>query len=165
MKHMAFSMILSVGFLFYLSSLGHREVTTPSPLPQVAPQVANLPSEENDEAPAPEVDTRMVQIQGKWYPYRADNKYMIDGVPTFHLPSKIKDVEPVAQMTPPAQPAAAVAVPSNLQKSQKLIQMASDNPISVYTPDGFRALQEGIEAAKETAAERRNILEALSHEP
>ena len=92
---------------------------------------------------------RMVQIHGKWYEHRADNTYLIDGVPTLFIPQKSEAAAP---------PAVAPAKTPTRKTS------SVENPARVYTPTGFAELQSGLETAKNAAAERAKALEEFSRE-
>ena len=149
-------MLLGAGLMFYITSgqgknilVGLPSLTPPAQHDEVDTATSVEDSEPDESA------QYMVKINGKWHKYRADNTYIVDGVPTLHIAKK----PPVAE-TPAKVPTTNV----NLEKSQKLAKMAGENPLSVYTPEGFQALKDGLEAAKSSAAERKKALEELSKE-
>lgn len=160
MKYLFFSMLLGAGLMFYITSGQGKNVLANMPsLNTGNPSLTNNTEDgEPDENPA----EHMVRIDGKWYKYRADNTYMIDGVPTLHIAKKPESV------AAPSKSSATTTTDSNantnLEKSQKLAKMAGENPLSVYTPEGFQALKDGLEAATSSANERKKALEELSKE-
>lgn len=160
MKYMFFSMLLGAGLALYFTSGAGKNAFAGLPsikMENFLPAKTAGPAEDGSEP-----TKHMVQIEGKWYPYRADNTYMIDGVPTLHIAKK-----PVATKAPSensATPTADSKPNTNLEKSQRLAKMAGENPLSVYTPEGFKALKDGLEAATKSASERKQALEALSQD-
>lgn len=171
---MMLSMAVGIGVLFYatggkgpamLSVLTQPPAKTQPAPGQTAEEFQNATAAAVSQA-AEQAGERMVQIQGKWYKYRADNRYVIDGVPTFHVPKKIAPkAEPVRAVA--ANPQVHVAAPAgtaNLEKSQALIKMAGENPMKIYTPEGFKALKDGLDALKSSSAEQNKALEALMKE-
>jgi hypothetical protein len=164
MKYLFFSMLLGAGLMFYITSGQGKNVLAGMPsLNTGNPSSTNTHGAGESTAAQDEDDEptqHMVQIHGKWYRYRADNTYMIDGVPTLHITKKPE----VAKA--PSKNATTTALANkpnaNLEKSQKLAKMAGENPLSVYTPEGFQALKDGLEAATNSANERKKALEELS---
>jgi len=184
---MFFSLMVSVGAIFYLTSGGPQPsaaVFQPahSPIEDIEEMDQEHPQEVARETQPPlppqkenAPEKRQVQIHGKWYDYRPDNRYMIDGVVTYHVPKKIEHREqsPVqvvqAKAQPSAVPVAAAAKATaksreSRAKSERLLKMANDSPLSVYTPSGFQVLKEGLDAARSASHERAKALEALSNE-
>jgi hypothetical protein len=164
MKYLFVSMVLSAGVFLYLSTAAKRSISLSglSDLKVHPAHAADEDREEEDSDSGTEPDERMVQIHGKWYKYRPDNTYMINGVPTLHI-AKIRELKPKPRKE--AETGAAQAGDSNVEKSQRLAKMAGENPLNVYTPDGMKALKDGIEAAQKSAAERKKALEAHTKEP
>ncbi len=99
-----------------------------------------------------ESEDRYVQIHGKWHKYRPDNRYVIDGVPTYYATKKHE-----VQKGKPTKNA-------NFERSQKLARQASENPLAVYTPTGMKTLKEGLDAVQNNAAERKKAIEELDRD-
>lgn len=143
MRFIFFSLIAGLGF-FYLT-------TTESP-----PALPSSRAEHNaqdDTAPEAPVED-MVRIQGKWYKYRADNRYLVDGVPTLHIAKKpvSRGAEKIESSTP---------APSSTEgEPETLARMAEKNPLAVYTPKGMQVFRDGLRATQERAAERKKTLDA-----
>ncbi len=181
MKYLLVSTILSAALMFYISG-GSKGLSSLVPAAPRAPnsesQTEEAKSATTDEAqlgaesgtePEPEAE-QLVQIQGKWHKYRADNRYVIDGIPTFHIAKK----RPAIEVRKPASVALNTSGTANggdgsrddknMEKSRRLMKIVSDNPLQVYTPDGFASLKTGLDALKNSNAERKKVLEEISRE-
>lgn len=128
MRQLIFSLLIAVGAVIYLKSALQEPATKGASAPQLEP--------------------RQIQIHGKWYEYRADNRYLIDGVPTFYIPGSL---EIQSHSEKEAQP-----------KKMRMLEPMDPHIWKVYTPSGFLALKENLEAAKEFQVEHYRSLNELA---
>lgn len=180
MKYLVVSTLFSAGLMLYISA-GSLSAFTKVATISTIPKQENL-KEATDE-PSDEIATtqtaaaanspaeeQLVQIQGKWHKYRADNRYVIDGVPTFHIAKKRPVVEVALNETktpgrlPALTPASVPTTSKEMKTSQELLKMVGENPMMAYTPEGFQTLKAGLDALKSSNADRKKTLEALSRE-
>lgn len=155
MKYFLFLLIAAaVGYQFYFNP-HQKDAAEDAVATTDGSEIATEATEAEFQAKAkPTEDVRMVQIHGKWYKYRSDNSYLIDGIPTLFIPQV--RAEKLAAKTP-------VRVHSDSAirsaKSRQLLEAAEKNPLKVYSPDGFRNLKEGVEAVEHSHYHRAQAIE------
>src|SRR5688500_13022203 len=88
MKYLVFILVVGSAIFYHLNSgkQGKNIPLPPAHVPADSPRQAD-PVEQKEQPEIMNQPPRMVQIHGKWYAYRADNTYMINGIPTLFIPA------------------------------------------------------------------------------
>lgn len=101
-------------------------------------------------------DKKYVWIDSKWYYYNTDHVYVINSVPTLFIHNKKPYPEP--------KQADAGNPVFDYDALRALNTMIAQNPLQVYTPEGFKTLVNGVHAAQTGAAAQKTALEKTLEE-
>ncbi|MGE4133256.1 MAG: hypothetical protein AB7F86_16555 [Bdellovibrionales bacterium] len=138
----------------------------PKPAAAAPPVVEEEQEQEEDEV-APQPRKRYVTIGGKWYEYRPDNTYMVNGVPTLYINGQHRDLpDPPAAPKPRKRLARAEdSLPaSKIRRADRQPPAEPNvNPLKVYSPGGVKnILRDAQEARRKMELRNRELMRAYS---